>query len=90
MPHVRVTECESESTQSPVTLSESVTVSGPPCPCLQQLRLLQSHSGWLSRGSLDKTLTMCQNGLFLNVVPESTRILSWSECRWKGGGVAVT
>lgn len=34
-------------------------------------------------------LTMCQNGLFLNVVPESTRILSWSECHWQGRGAAA-
>lgn len=32
---------------------------------------------------------MCQNGLFLNVVPKSTRILSWSKCcleEGRGGG----
>lgn len=56
-------------------LGDSSSSPGP-----QFFWLLKSHFGWLSGRNLDKTLTMCQNGLFLNVVPQSTRILSWSKC----------
>lgn len=89
--HKRIREEERESVKA--SSFDSVlnynSKQGTPSPPPSSPWLSKSHLGWLSWRNLDKTLTMCQNGLFLNVIPESTRILSWSKCcleEWRGCG----